>query len=241
MYMSYAIGYNISAPARHLLYRNPVIDVTATIGDMGIDFKCDLVVSPTDILYGLTPAKQVYSINRATAVPTFVCTIGAPTDAATGCGKLTYSNAGQLYYTIYNGATFQYELYTVNLGGSCVGALVSNSFSAVTQPSIFGATTMYSLQNVANWALQASPVGSMAIAGIGPTNLPQTPSLATRLYNYCINGLPTLELYRQTGDGVYDFQSINITTGAPTPNGVTLALGTGFEVWGVSSSLYCAG
>jgi hypothetical protein len=228
---------------QNLLLRNPVTNVTQYIGAMAFSGETLFVEPGTNQLYGQvqnSTSVLVYKIDKSNAATTVVCYFPQTYEAFTGIVTMVFDPSGQLWMFANNGTG--YIFYTVNLTTCVVTPVLTNSPASVTG-TFFNYTgnvnSAFYLQRAATNFLYRATTPSTPGTLVGDTGISSSGGLALILFNYCLNSVPTLEMYWQNGVNDYQFRQLNPATGAPSLNGVTLSYANASNVWGVSPGCYC--
>jgi hypothetical protein len=242
LYISYTNSYY--DPVNQLILRNPVTNFTQFIGVLDIPADILFVEPITNNLWGGSQndsGTYITQIDKLTAKTTLVCYFAQQFEVFSGTPTFSFQSNGVLWMFANNALAF-YTFYTVNLVTCTVSSVLTNTPASVTG-TFFNYTStndVFYLQKPAiSNVLYKAAVPSTAGVIIGNTGIFTSGGLALRLFSYCLNDVPTLEMFWQKGRDDFQFRQVNPATGAVTNNNVTFYLGGNINPHGVSPGCYC--
>lgn len=241
LYISYRDLYY--ATARNLVFRNPVTNVTQYIGVMDIQADVMYVEPGTNQLWGgfqNGTGVYIFQIDKVTAQTTLICFLPGIYEVYTGAVTFSFQSNGDLWM-FGNNAT-NYVFYRIDLGLCTATPILANLPPCVTG-TFFNHTSVndvFYLQRALTNFLYKAIVPSTPGVLIGNTGVFTSGGLALILFSYCLNNVPTLEMFWQQGTSDFQFRQLDPLTAAPSFNNVTFFNDTNINPTAVSAGCYCA-
>lgn len=241
LYLSYSDLYY--AEPQNLVLRNPVTNITQYIGVMDIEAEVLFVEPGTNQLWGgLSNNTGVYitQIDKITAQTTLICFIPGIFEVFTGRVGFSFQSNGDLW--MFGNNSTNYVFYRIDLGLCTATAILANVPGSVTA-TFFNHTSVndvFYLQRAATNFLYKAIVPSTPGVLVGNTGVFTSGGLTLIIFSYCLNNVPTLEMFWQQGTSDFQFRQLDPLTAAPSFNNVTFFNDTNINPAGVSAGCYCA-
>jgi hypothetical protein len=241
LYITYSILY--ADPSDQLILRNPVTNLTQFIGVLDIPADVLFVEPITNELWGgvqNATGNYIFRINKSTAQTTLVCFFAQQFEAFTGIVTLSFQSNGVLWMFANNGLG-AYIFYTVDVVTCIASPILTNAPASVTG-TFFNYTStndVFYLQKTGTNILYKAIVSSTPGVLVGNTGIFTSGGVALRLFSYCLNDVPTLEMFWQVGVDNFQFRQLNPATGSVINNNVTFVLGGNINPHGISPGCYC--
>lgn len=222
-----------------LILHNPVTNITQHIGRLPFSAYSLFVQPVTNRLFTLTAnatASTIWEIDKCTAAVTRICILSVSFQ------DVDFQPDGNLWGT--QGNTPNSTMWLINLT-SCTQQLVlpTVGMGGILVTSFFNASgpnDFYHLTYPGTAYLEKGVVPATPVVTIGYTGVFVVYGLPIDLFSYCLNNVPTLEMYWQQGASDFQFRKIDPMTGVATYNNVTYFNNTNINPWAVTSCLYCA-
>jgi hypothetical protein len=183
---------------------------------------------------------EIFQINKCTAEVTSVCWLAGLFDPYFGTPAVAFRSTGDLWLNINSGAN--YSTYSVNLTTCTYQFAFSSNGTGLTM-TFFNSSSpneLFYLGYPGTIFLRKAVVPATPAVTVGNTGVFVVYGLGMQLFSYCLNNVPTLEMYWQQGASDFQFRKIDPMTGVATYNNVTYFNNTNINPWAVTSCLYCA-
>jgi hypothetical protein len=241
LYISYRDLYY--ATSRNLVFRNPVTNITQYIGVMDIEAEVLFVEPGTNQLWGgLYNNSGVYitQIDKVTAQTTLICFIPGVFEVFTGMITLSFHSNGDLW--MFGNNSTNYVFYRIDLVNCTATPILANLPGSVTG-TFFNHTSVndvfYMQRALTNFLYKATVPSTPGVL-VGNTGVFTSGGLTLILFSYCLNNVPTLEMFWQQGTSDFQFRQLDPLTATPSFNNVTFFNDTNINPEGVSPGCYCA-
>jgi hypothetical protein len=241
IYLLYAECY--SCGSSNLILHNPVTNITQHIGKLSISAYVLFVEPVTNNLFTAnqnSSGTEIFQINKCTAEVTSVCFLAGLLEPFFGSSAVAFQSNGDLWLNINSGPN--YTTYSVNLT-ACTYQFAFSSVGQGYTMTFFNSSSpkdLYYLTYPGSIFLKKAVVPTTPAVTVGNTGVFVVYGLGMRLFSYCLNNIPTLEMYWQQGTSDFQFRQLNPVTGVATFNNVTYFNNTNINPWAVTSCLYCA-
>lgn len=225
-----------------LILHNPVTNITQHIGRLSITSYVLFVEPVTNNLFTAnqnSSGTEIFQINKCTAEVTSVCFLTGLLEPFFGTSAVSFQSNGDLWLNINSGPN--YTTYSVNLT-TCTYQFAFSSVGQGFTMTFFNSSSpndLYYLTYPGNIFLKKAVVPTTPAVTVGNTGVFVVYGLAMRLFSYCLNNIPTLEMYWQQGTSDFQFRKLDTVTGVATYNNVTYFNNTNINPWAVTSCLYC--